>query len=55
MLICLNVLLIFVMGSFNFVSNLFMDGTCVVARALATKTMSKATIHHLVAVLLMRG
>jgi hypothetical protein len=46
MLICLNVLLIFIIGSF--ISKLFIDGMCVVALAPATKTMSGATFHLVV-------
>lgn len=38
MLICLNVFLIFVLGSLSLVSKLFIDGMCVVALAPAAKT-----------------
>jgi hypothetical protein len=37
LLICWNVLLIFVMGGFGLVSKLFIDGICEVALALASK------------------
>ena len=40
MLICLNVFLIFVIGSVSVVSNFFIEGICVVPRAPATSTMS---------------
>ena len=43
--ICLNRLLIFVIGSFSIASKLFIDGMCVVAFAPATKTMNGATMH----------
>ena len=55
MLICLNVLLIFIIGSLSIVSNLFIDGMCVVALAPMTNTMSGATFHPLVMMLLMSG
>ena len=53
MLICLNVLLIFMIGRLNIVSSLFIDGMCVVAFAHVTNTMSGATFHSLVMMLLM--
>jgi hypothetical protein len=40
LLICLNKLLIFVIGSFSFASKLFIDGICVVDFMPATKTMN---------------
>ena len=43
MLICLNVFLIFVIGSVNVVYSFFIDGICVVLLAPATSTMSAAT------------
>jgi hypothetical protein len=52
MLICLNVLLIFVVGSLNLVSSAFMDGMCVVALAPVANTMSGATFHPLTMTLL---
>ena len=54
-LICLNVLLIFVVGNFILISKLFINGICVMALALATKTVSGATLHPLVVMLLMSG
>ena len=39
-------------GRFNFVSKFLIDGMCVVALALATKTMSEVTFHPLVVMLL---
>ena len=53
MLICLNVLLIFMIGSLNIVSSLFIDEMYIVALALATNTMSGATFHPLVLMLMM--
>ena len=53
MLICLNVFLFFMIGSLRFVSKIFIDGTCVVALAPATKTINEATFHRLVVMLLM--
>ena len=53
LLICLNVLLIFMTGSSSIVSSLFIDGMCVAALAPATNTMSGATFHSLVMMLLM--
>ena len=53
MLICLNVLLIFVVGSLNLVSSAFIDGMCVVALAPAAITMSGATFQPLAMTLLM--
>ena len=47
MLVCLNVFLIFVIGSVNVVSNFFIDGICVVPLAPATSTMSGATFKPL--------
>ena len=56
MLICLNVLLIFMIGSLSIISSIiFIDGMCVVAFALAINTMSGATFHPLVMMLLMSG
>ena len=54
-LICLNVFLIFVIGSSSIFSRFFIDGMCVVPLAPATNTMSGATFHPLVMVLLMSG
>ena len=45
---CLNVQLIFVIGTFSLISKLFIDGMCVMAFAPTTKTISGATIHPLV-------
>ena len=53
MLICLNVLLIFIIGSLSIVTSLFIDGMCVVALAHATNTMSGVTFHPLAMMLLM--
>ena len=55
MLICLNVLLIFVIGSLSIVSEFFIDEMCVVVLAPATDTMSGATFHPRVMMLLMSG
>ena len=55
MLICLNVFLIFVIGSVNVVSNLFVDGICVVPLAPTTGTMSGATFQLFVVMLFMSG
>jgi hypothetical protein len=55
MLICLNVLLIFMIGSLSIVSKFFIDGMCVMALAFATNTMSGATFHPRVMMLLMSG
>lgn len=52
-LICLNVFFMFVIGSFSFIPRLLIDGTCVVALVPNVKTMSGATFHPLVMVLLM--
>ena len=52
-LICLNVLLIFVTGSFSLVSIFFIDKICEVVLDLATKTMVWATFHPLIVMLLM--
>jgi hypothetical protein len=43
------------MGDFGFVSKLFIDGTCIMTLAPATRTISGATIHPLVVILLMSG
>ena len=53
MLIFKNLLLIFMTGSLSIFSSLFIDEVCVVALALATNTMSGATFHPLVMMLLM--
>jgi hypothetical protein len=55
MLICLNVSLIFMIGSVNVVSSIFIDGICVVPLALATNTMSGATFQPFFMMLLMNG
>lgn len=55
MLIDLNMFFIFVIGIFNFVSKFFIDGICVVAFALAARTISGATICPLHAMLLTSG
>ena len=55
MLIDLNMLFIFVIGIFNFVSKFFIDGICVVAFALATKTISGVAFCPLHAMLLTSG
>jgi hypothetical protein len=55
MLICLNILLILMIGSLSIVSKFFIDGMCVVALAFATNTMSGATFHPRVMMLLMNG
>jgi hypothetical protein len=55
MLICLNVFLIFVIGSVNVVSSFFIDGICVVPLAPATSTMSGVTSQPLVMMLFMSG
>jgi len=55
MLIFLNVLLIFMIGNLSIFSSLFIDGMCVVALAPATNTMSGATFHPLVMMLLMNS
>jgi len=52
MLICLNIFLIFMIGSLSIASSLFIDGMCVVALAPVTKTMSGATFHPLAMMLL---
>jgi hypothetical protein len=54
MLICLNVIMISMARSLSFVSNLFIDGMCVMALAPAAKTMS-GTLHPLVMMLLTSG
>ena len=48
MLICLNVFLIFRVGSLSFGSKSFIDKMCVMVIAFAAKTMSGATFHPLV-------
>ena len=55
MLICLNVLMIFMIGSLSIDSKLLIDGMCVMALALAAKTMSRASFHPLVLMSLMSG
>ena len=55
MLICWNVFSIFMRGRLSFVSRFFIDGMCAVALAPATSTMSEATFHPLVMMLLMSG
>jgi hypothetical protein len=55
MLICLNVFLIFVIGSASVVSSFFIDGICVVPLAPATSTMSGATFQPFVMMLFMSG
>jgi len=47
-LICLNVLLILEMGNLILVAKFFINGIVLVSLAPATKTMSGATLHHLV-------
>jgi hypothetical protein len=54
MLICWNVFFNFMRGSLSIVSRFFIDGMCVVALAPATNTMSGATFHPLVIMLMMR-
>ena len=54
-LICFDVILVFITGSFTLVSKLFIDGVCEVVLALVAKTMVGATFHPLVAMLLMSG
>ena len=54
-LIWLNVLLIFIIGSLSIVYGFFIDGMCVAALPPATNTMSGATFHPLVMMLLMSG
>ena len=53
MLIYLNVLLIFMIRSLSIAYGFFIDGMCVVPLAPATNTMSGATFHPLVMMLLM--
>ena len=55
MLICLNVLLVCVIGSVSVVSNFFIDGICVVPLAPATSTMSGATFQPFVIRLFLSG
>ena len=54
-LICWNVFFIFMRGNLSVVYRFFIDGMCVVALAPATSTMSGATFHSLVMMLLMSG
>ena len=54
-LICLNVFLIFVIGSVSVVSSFFIDKICVVPLAPATSTMSGATFQPFVMILFMSG
>ena len=53
-LICWNVFFSFIRGSLSIVSRFFIDEMCVVALAPATNTMSGATFHFLVIMLMMR-
>ena len=55
MLICLNMFLIFVIGSASVVSSFFIDEICVVPLAPATSTMSGATFQPFVMMLFMSG
>ena len=55
MLICLNVLLIFTIGSLSIVYSFLIDGMCVVALAHVTNTMSGAMFHPFAMILLMSG
>ena len=55
MLICLNVSLIFVIGSLSVVSCIFIDGICVVTLAPVTNTMSGATFQPFAMMLSMSG
>ena len=55
MLIYLNVVLIFVIGTVNVVASYFIDGICVVPLALATSTMSGATFQPFVMMLFISG
>ena len=52
-LICLNIILILVVGSLRLVAKFFIDGIFVVVLALATKNMSGAMFHPLVVMMLM--
>ena len=54
-LICLNVFLIFVIGSVNVDSKFFIDGIYVVPLAPASSTMSRATFQPIVMMLFMSG
>lgn len=54
-LTCLNVLLIYVMGSSSVVSNFCIHGMCEVAIAHDAETMIRASFHPLVAMMLMNG
>ena len=47
--------IVFMRGSLSVVSRFFFDGMCVVALAPVTSTMSGATFHPLVMMLLMSG
>jgi hypothetical protein len=42
-------------GNFYFYFQILIDGMCIVALMHATKTMSGASFHHLVVMLLMSG
>jgi hypothetical protein len=55
MLICLNILLIFMPKSLSIVTSLLVDGMYVVALAHATYTMSGATFHPLAMMLVISG
>ena len=56
MLICLTVFLfIFMTWSLSYVSKFFIDGMCVVALTPASRTISGATFHPFVVMLLMSG
>ena len=55
MLISLNILLIFKIKSLSIFSSLFIHGMCVVALVLGTNTMSGATFHPCVIMLLLSG
>jgi hypothetical protein len=53
MLVCLHVLFVFVTGCFILVSKFFIDRICEVALAPASKTMTRAIFHPLIAMLFM--
>ena len=55
MLICWNVVFIFMIGSWSIVSRFFIDGICVVALAPAISIVNGATFQPLVVMLLMNG
>ena len=55
MLICLNVLLIFMIGSVNIVSKFFIDGICVVPLAPVANTTSGVNFQPFVMMLFMSG